>query len=83
MTVPVRETLIVEGVSAIHGCAELASVRVLLEVPRAVRERRWIERDGPLQPEWIGWLDAEDRFFAEHPTPPDTIRLQPQDAAGG
>ena len=77
VTVPVPETLIVEGVSAIFGCAELASVRLLLEVPRAVRERRWIERDGPPQPEWISWLDAEDRFFAEHPVPPDAFVISP------
>jgi hypothetical protein len=75
--VPVPETLIVEGVSAIHGCAGAASIGVFLQVPRAERERRWRERDGPLQPAWLGWLDAEDRFFAEHPTPPDTIVLRP------
>jgi len=77
--VPVSETLIVEGVSAIFGCAELASVRLFLQLPRAIRERRWIDRDGPLQPDWIGWLDAEDRFFAAHPTPSDTIVLGPDD----
>jgi hypothetical protein len=75
--VPVVDTLFVEGVSAIFGCAELASIRLFLQVPRAVRERRWRDRDGPLQPEWTGWLDAEDRFFAGHPTPPDTIVLGP------
>lgn len=79
--VPISETLFVEGVSAIHGCAELASIRLFLDVPRTIRERRWIDRDGPLQPEWSRWLDAEDWFFAEHPTPSDTIVLRPNDFA--
>ncbi len=80
--VPVPETLFVEGVSAIQGCAELASTRLFLDVPRVVRERRWIDRDGSPQPEWLHWLDAEDRFFAEHPRPADTIVLGPDEALG-
>lgn len=67
--------LVVEGVSALWGCAPYWSVGVFLDVPRGTRERRWAERDGPVQPEWTAWLDAEDRFFAEHPVPPAAIVL--------
>ena len=77
VTVPVPETLVVEGVSAIAGCADVVSVGILLDVERAERERRWVERDGPLQRSWLDWLDAEDRFFAEQPPPPGTIVLRP------
>jgi uridine kinase len=60
--------LVVEGVGAISACATYASFRIYLDIPRAERERRWIERDGsPLQPEWKRWLDAEDNFFDRHP----------------
>jgi len=55
--------LIVEGVSAIAACAEYASVRILLDVPRAERERRWELRDGELPPQAKRWLDNEDHFF--------------------
>ncbi|MEO6701531.1 MAG: hypothetical protein ABI140_06505 [Jatrophihabitantaceae bacterium] len=68
-------TLIVEGVSAIDGCAGWQSTGIFLDLPRAERERRWVERDGPLRPRWLDWLDAEDRYFARHPLPPDTIVL--------
>jgi uridine kinase len=73
--VPAGRILVVEGVSAIHGCAGTVSVPIFLDVPRAERERRWIERDGPLQRSWVDWLDAEDRFFAEHRPPPGTVVL--------
>jgi len=73
VTVPVSRYLIVEGVSALWGCAPFWSAGVFLDVPRVERERRWIERDGPLQPEWQAWLDAEDQFFAEHPAPAGAV----------
>jgi uridine kinase len=82
VAVPIPQTLVVEGVSAIHGCADTVSVPIFLDVPRAERERRWVERDGPLEQSWISWLDAEDRFFAEHRPPPSTIVLRPADGAG-
>jgi oligopeptidase B len=69
VAVPVPDVLLVEGVSAISGCGDLLSAAVFLDVERAERERRWVERDGPLQPEWRAWLDAEDAFFAAHPPP--------------
>lgn len=75
-TVPVPRVLIVEGVSALHACAGYLAVGIFLDVPRPERERRWIERDGPLQPDWVRWLDAEDRFFAAHPCDPRAIVLR-------
>lgn len=67
--VPVPRYLLVEGVSALWGCAPFWSVGVFLDIPRAERERRWAGRDGAPQPEWAAWLDAEEEFFAEHPVP--------------
>ncbi|WP_096303635.1 uridine kinase [Jatrophihabitans sp. GAS493] len=62
--VPPTDVLIVEGVSAIECCGDRAAFRVLIDLPRSTRERRWSERDGtPLQPEWVRWLDAEDDYF--------------------
>jgi hypothetical protein len=75
VAVPVPGVLLVEGVSAIPGCADQASVAIFLDVPREVRQQRWIERDGPVQPAWLDWLDNEDRFFATHPAPPGTVLL--------
>ena len=72
--VPVPAVLVVEGVSAIAACAEAAAYRIVLQVPRAERERRWRQRDQmDLQPEWTAWLDAEDAYFAAHPPPTDLI----------
>ena len=81
VSVPAPHHLIVEGVSALWGCAPFWSVGVFLDVPRAERERRWAERDGPPQPEWRAWLDAEDRFFAEHPVPATALVLRHGPAA--
>ncbi len=67
--------LVVEGVSALWGCQPYWSVGIFCQVARPERERRWAERDGPLQPEWLAWLDAEDRFFATHPPPRQAIVL--------
>lgn len=77
--VPVPRVLLVEGVSAIGACAGRLSVGIFLDVPREVRERRWVRRDGPLQQPWRNWLDAEDRYFAEHPPPPGTVLLPSED----
>lgn len=73
--VPASRVLLVEGVSAIAACAGWLSVAIFLDVPRDVRERRWIERDGPLQPAWQAWLDNEDRYFGEHPLPAGAVVL--------
>jgi hypothetical protein len=75
VAVPVPRVLVVEGVSAITACAGRDSVAIFLDVPREVRRRRWIERDGPLQQSWLDWLDNEDRYFGEHPVPAGTVLL--------
>ena len=74
ITVVPRGVLIVEGVSAIAATAPWACMTVYLDVAREVRERRWADREGSaLQPLWLAWLDAEDRFFAGHPPRADLI----------
>lgn len=73
--VPVPRVLVVEGVSALGACADRVSVGIFLDVSRPVRELRWIRRDGPPRRPWRDWLDAEDRYFAEHPPPPGTVLL--------
>jgi uridine kinase len=75
VAVPVPRVLLVEGVSAIAACAGRLSVAIFLDVPREVRLRRWIERDGPPQRTWQDWLDNEDRFFVRHPLPAGTVLL--------
>jgi hypothetical protein len=73
-TVAPTPTVLVEGVSAIAACGGAADFRIWLDVPRIERERRWAARDGaPLQPEWITWLDAEDRYYAGHPPVADVV----------
>jgi uridine kinase len=75
VAVPVPRVLVVEGVSAITACAGRLSVAIFLDVPREVRRRRWIERDGPPRQSWLDWLDNEDRYFGEHPLPAGTVLL--------
>ncbi len=73
VAVPVPETLVVEGVSAIWGCGPYLGRGVFLQRPRATRLERWVARDGAVQAEWLAWLDAEDTFFAAHPLPAGTL----------
>jgi hypothetical protein len=61
VAVPVPPVLLVEGVSTLGACAGLLSVGIFLDVARQERE--------------LAWLDAEDRYFAEHPPPPGTVLL--------
>lgn len=75
VTVEVPDVLIVEGVSALCGCTGYSCLDIFVDVPRAVRERRWIARDGDPQPEWQTWLDREDRYFAGHSLPVGTVVL--------
>jgi uridine kinase len=75
VAVPVPRVLVVEGVSAITACEGRDSVAIFLDGPRELRQRRWIERDGPLQQSWLDWLDNEDRYFGGHPLPAGTVLL--------
>ena len=43
---PVPDTLLVEGVSASAAAPARCPWRIFLDVPRPVRERRWVDRDG-------------------------------------
>ncbi len=83
VAVPVPRVLLVEGVSAITACAGWESTAIFLDVARDVRERRWIERDGPLAAPWRDWLDNEDRFFSAHPPPPGAVLLGCAEPAAG
>ncbi len=75
VVVAVPKCLVIEGVSALLACAGYSSLEIFVDVPRSVREQRWIERDGPPQPEWQAWLDREDLYFAAHPLPVSTVVL--------
>ena len=67
VAVPVPRVLLVEGVSAIAACAGWRSVAIFLDVPRAVRERRWADRDGPLRQPWRDWLDCRGPVLRRAP----------------
>jgi 8-oxo-dGTP pyrophosphatase MutT (NUDIX family) len=77
ITVPAAPIVLVEGVSSIAACGTELTLGVLLDLPRAERERRWTARDGDPQPEWGDWLDNEDRHFADHQPDDRTIVLRP------
>lgn len=66
-TVEVRPAplVVVEGVgSGALACADLHTVLAWVEVPRDVRLRRGIERDGEhLREEWLSWQAAEQAHF--------------------
>ncbi len=76
VAVAVPGILIVDGVSAIDACASELSLGIFLDVPRAVRQRRWEVRDGPMKPAWLAWLDAEDHYFARHPLADEVIVIR-------
>lgn len=77
VTVPPAPLLIVEGVGSIQACGRYLGLGVYLDVDRATRERRWRERDGPLQPPWRRWLDREDEFFDRHRPDAQILVLRP------
>jgi hypothetical protein len=65
ISVPVdTRTLIIEGVSAIEACGARTDFRILVDVDRSERERRWRQRDGGLDANATRWLDREDSYFA-------------------
>lgn len=63
--VPPAPLVVVEGVgSGALAIADLHTVLVWIEVPRDVRLRRGIERDGEhLREEWLAWQAAEEAHF--------------------
>lgn len=56
-----------EGVGALSGGnAELADVRIWVEVPDGVRKERALQRDGDtFRPHWDRWARQEDALIAE------------------
>jgi uridine kinase len=68
--VPVPEILIVEGCGSSPRHADpWVSLRIWVEVPRALRLARGIERDGAaLTPRWIQWQAQEAAVFAAEDT---------------
>ncbi|MEV2268376.1 uridine kinase family protein [Nonomuraea africana] len=66
--VPVAPVLVIEGVGTARRTPFVA-FRVWIEAPRQVRMARVLERDGPeLEPRWLAWFAAEERWFAEDGT---------------
>jgi uridine kinase len=68
--VPVAPALLLEGVgAAAASVSALASLRVWVEAPEALRLERGLHRDGAaLYPRWVDWLTAEQTHFAEDRT---------------
>ena len=58
--------LIVEGVGALNRyAAEIAQLKVWLEVPEETRRERWIQRDGhKFDDNWAPWAAQELDFYA-------------------
>ncbi|MGH3470338.1 MAG: uridine kinase, partial [Thermocrispum sp.] len=61
--VPVPEVLILEGAgSGARALADVLSLLVWIEVPRGLRIRRGVERDGEaVLPLWRAWMTHEAR----------------------
>jgi hypothetical protein len=68
--VPTSGLLVVEGVGAGSSAyAGLQTVLAWVEVPRDLRLRRGLERDGEhLREQWLAWQTAEDEHFARDRT---------------
>jgi uridine kinase len=68
--VPVAPVLVVEGVgAAARAVDDVASVRVWVEAPAALRMRRGLDRDGEhLRDEWLAWTERETAHFASDGT---------------
>lgn len=63
---PAEDRLVVEGCGvAVRPAGDRAAVRVWLEAPRALRQRRGLSRDGEAyRPHWQRWAAQEDALFA-------------------
>lgn len=61
-----RRVLVVEGVGAGVGAADLATARVWLAAPEGVRRTRALARDGDVfAPHWQAWAEQEDALFGD------------------
>jgi acetylornithine deacetylase/succinyl-diaminopimelate desuccinylase-like protein len=66
---PVPEVLVLEGVSSARAARPVLSRSVFVAADRQLRLARGLERDGEgLRDEWLRWMAAEDRHFAEDRT---------------
>ncbi|MET9242115.1 hypothetical protein [Nonomuraea sp. NPDC003709] len=70
VAVPVAPVLVIEGVgTARASIARLLAFTVWMDAPRALRFARVMERDGAeLEPRWLEWFAAEEKWFAEDRT---------------
>jgi hypothetical protein len=56
--------LIIEGCGALNQLsAQVASVKIWLEVPQEIRHQRWLEREGSAD-HWAEWAAQEEEFYA-------------------
>lgn len=56
--------LIIEGCGALNQLsAQVASIKIWLEVPQEIRHQRWLEREGSNE-HWAEWAAQEEEFYA-------------------
>ena len=56
--------LIIEGCGALNQLsAQVASIKIWLEVPQEIRHQRWLEREGSAD-HWAEWAAQEEEFYA-------------------
>ena len=56
--------LIIEGCGALNQLsAQVADIKVWLEVPQVIRHQRWLEREGS-NDHWAEWAAQEEEFYA-------------------
>jgi hypothetical protein len=56
--------LIIEGCGALNQLsAQVANIKIWLEVPQEIRHQRWLEREGSAD-HWAEWAAQEEEFYA-------------------
>ncbi len=56
--------LIIEGCGALNQLsAQVANIKIWLEVPQEIRHQRWLEREGSAE-HWAEWAAQEEEFYA-------------------
>ena len=67
---PVPDVLIVDGCGAAQRCVDdVATLRIWVEAPAALRLERGIARDGEaMRAEWLGWMALEAEHFEREST---------------